>query len=77
MIDNTFGYERMSFMDGFSGYNQIKMSLEDEKDTSFRTPFRVYCYTVVPFGLKNLGATYKRAMMKIFQDMQHKTVECS
>ena len=58
MIDNTFEYERMSFMDGFSGYNQIKMFLEDEKHTSSRTPFGVYCYMVMPFGLKNGGATY-------------------
>ena len=66
----------MTFMDGFSGYNQIKMHPEDEKHTSFRTPFGVYYYTVMPFGLKNAGATYQRAMMKIFQEMQHKTVEC-
>jgi len=37
MIDNTYGFERMSFMDGFSGYNQIKMYSDDEKHTSFRT----------------------------------------
>ena len=66
MINNTFGYERMSFMYRFSGCNQIKMSLEDEKYTSFRTPFRVYRYTVIPFGLKNAEATCQRAMMKIF-----------
>ncbi|KAJ8644667.1 hypothetical protein MRB53_006415 [Persea americana] len=76
MIDNTCRFKRMTFMDGFSGYNQIKMHPEDERHTSFRTPFGVYCYTVMPFGLKNAGATYQRAMMKIFQDMQHKTVEC-
>ncbi|XXG47440.1 hypothetical protein AAC387_Pa02g2086 [Persea americana] len=76
MIDSTCRFERMTFMDGFSSYNQIKMHPEDERHTSFRTPFGVYCYTVMPFGLKNAGATYQRAMMKIFQDMQHKTVEC-
>ena len=53
MIDNTFGYERTPFMDRFLGYNQIKIFSEDEKHTSFRTPFEVYCYTVIPFGLKN------------------------
>ena len=41
MIDNTCGFDRMSFMDSFSGYNQIKMYPEDEKYTSFRTPLRV------------------------------------
>ena len=66
MIDNTCGFERMSFMDGFSGYNQIKMYPDDKKHTSFRTPLGVYCYTVMPFGLKNTGATYQRAMNAIF-----------
>ncbi|XXG76868.1 hypothetical protein AAC387_Pa08g1141 [Persea americana] len=51
------------------------MHPEDERHTSFQTPFGMYCYTVMPFGLKNAGATYQRAMMKIFQDMQHKMVE--
>ncbi|XXG41985.1 hypothetical protein AAC387_Pa01g2344 [Persea americana] len=76
MIDNTCGFEQMTFMDGFSGYNQIKMHPKDEGHTSFRTPFGMYCYTVMPFGLKNAGATYQRAVMKIFQDIQHKTVKC-
>ena len=58
MIDNTCRFERMSFMDGFSGYNQIKMYPDDEKHTSFRTPLGIYCYAVMPFGLKNAGATY-------------------
>ena len=66
----------MSFMDGFSRYNQIKMYPDDEKHTSFRTPLGVYCYTVMPFGLKNAGATYQRAMNVIFHEHMHKTVEC-
>ncbi|KAJ8615247.1 hypothetical protein MRB53_034619 [Persea americana] len=66
MIDNTCRFERMTFMDGFSGYNQIKMHPKDERHTSFRTPFGLYCYTIMPFGLKNADATYQRAMMKIF-----------
>jgi len=60
MIDNTCDFERMSFIDGFLGYNRIKMYPEDENHTSFRTPLGVYCYTVISFGLKNAGATYKR-----------------
>ena len=76
MIDNTCGFERMSFMDGFSGYNQIKMYLENERHISFRTPLGVYCYTVMPFGLKNAGATYKRAMSTNFHSHLRKTVEC-
>jgi len=76
MIDNTYGFERMSFMDGFSGYNQIKMCPEDEKYTSFKTPLGVYCCTVMPFGLKNIGATYQRAMNAIFHEHIRKIVEC-
>jgi len=63
-------------MDGFSGYNQIKMYPEDEKYTSFRTPLGVYCYTVMTFGLKNARTTYQRAMSTIFRDHLRKTVEC-
>ena len=76
MIDNTYGFEWMSIMDGFSGYNQIKMYPDDEKHTSFRMPLRVYCYIVMPFGLKNTGSTYQRAMNVIFHEHIRKTVEC-
>ncbi|CAL9018761.1 unnamed protein product [Prunus brigantina] len=76
MVDATTGHEALSFMDGSSGYNQIRMSPEDEELTAFRTPKGIYCYKVMPFGLKNVGATYQRAMQKIFSDMLHKNVEC-
>ncbi|KAM1658314.1 hypothetical protein ACFXTN_042495 [Malus domestica] len=76
MVDATTGHEALSFMDGSSGYNQIRMALEDEKLTAFRTPKGIYCYKVMPFGLKNAEATYQRAMQKIFNDMLHKNVEC-
>src|SRR4051812_33455206 len=76
VINNTAGYERMSFMDGFSGYNQIKMDPDDERHTAFRTPLGVFHYTVMPFGLKNTGATYQRAMDKFFSKLTRKTVEC-
>ena len=66
----------MSFMDGFSGYNQIKMYPDDEKHTSFRIPLGVYCNTVIPFGLKNAGATYHRVMNAIFYEHICKTVKC-
>ena len=76
LVDATTGYGALSFMNGFSGYNQIKMAPEDEELTAFRTPKEVYCYTVMPFGLKNAGATYQRAMTHVFNDMLHNTVEC-
>ena len=77
MIDNTCGFERISFMDGFSGYNQIKMYLDDEKHTSFRASLGVYCYTVMSFGLKNAIATYQCAMNVIFHEHIRKTVNAT
>jgi Reverse transcriptase (RNA-dependent DNA polymerase) len=62
-------------MDDYAGYNQIKMAPEDEKHTTFCTPIGIYCYKVMPFGIKNTGATYQRAMTKIFDDLIHKIVE--
>lgn len=76
MIDATTGHEALSFMYGSSGYNQIRMVPKDEELTVFRTPKGIYCFKVMPFGLKNAGATYQRAMQKIFDDMLHKDVEC-
>jgi Reverse transcriptase (RNA-dependent DNA polymerase) len=76
IIDHTSSYEVLSFMDGYTGYNQIKMASEDEKNTGFRTPIGMYCYKVMSFRLKNAGATYQRVMMKIFDDLIHKIIEC-
>src|SRR5436189_5260389 len=47
MVDNTAGNERKSSMAGFSGYNQIKIYPDNERDTAFRTPLWVFCYTVM------------------------------
>ncbi|XP_074271002.1 uncharacterized protein LOC141594921 [Silene latifolia] len=76
MIDATTGHEALSFMDCTAGYNQIQMAPEDEEATGFRTPKGIFFYKVMPFGLKNAGATYQRAMQKIFDDMLHDIVEC-
>ncbi|XP_073224697.1 uncharacterized protein [Cicer arietinum] len=59
----------------FSRYNQIKMAAEDMEKTTFTTPWGTFCYKVMPFGLKNAGATYQRAMVTLFHDMIHKEVE--
>ena len=64
-----------SFMDGFSGYNQIRMAPRDMEKTTIRTPIGNFYYTVMPFGLKNAGATYQRTMTAIFHDMMHRVLE--
>ncbi|RVW92567.1 Transposon Ty3-G Gag-Pol polyprotein [Vitis vinifera] len=75
LVDSTVGHSMLSFMDGFSGYNQILMALEDMEKTSFITEWGTYCYRVMPFGLKNAGATYQRAATALFHDMMHRDVE--
>jgi hypothetical protein len=62
IIDSTAGCARLSFLDTYSGYNQIKLKKEDEEKTAFITPYGVFCYQVMPFGLKNAGATYQWMM---------------
>ncbi|XP_058775307.1 uncharacterized protein LOC131649565 [Vicia villosa] len=75
LVDNTAQASVFSFMDGFSGYNQIKMAPEDMEKTTFMTSWGTFCYKVMPFGLRNAGATYQRAMVTLFHDMIHKEVE--
>ena len=60
LVDNTTRFSLFSFMDGFSSYNQIKMAAEDMEETTFITLWGTFCYKVIPFGLKNVGATYQR-----------------
>ena len=64
-----------SFMDGFNIYNHIRMAPKDAKKTPFRTPMGNFYYTVMPFGLKNTGAIYQRAMMAIFHNVMHQELE--
>ncbi|XP_062100745.1 uncharacterized protein LOC133806667 [Humulus lupulus] len=75
MIDAKAGYERMSFLDAHSGYNQIPMKSEDQIHTAFITEGGLYCYKVMPFGLKNAGATYQRLMHKLFSSLLGRNME--
>ena len=58
LVDSTVGHLMLSFMDGFSGYNQILMAPRDMEKTSFIIKWGTYCYRVMLFGLKNARATY-------------------
>ncbi|KAJ4720741.1 Retrovirus-related Pol polyprotein from transposon opus [Melia azedarach] len=75
LVDATAGHELLSFMDAFSGYNQVKMYAPDEEGTSFITNKGLYCYMVMPFGLKNAGATYQRLVNKLFKEQIGRTME--
>nr|XP_023876507.1 uncharacterized protein LOC111988931 [Quercus suber] len=70
-----YGHPRMSFLDAFQGYHQIALAPENQEKTAFISPEANYHYTVMPFGLKNTGATYQRMMTRMFRDMIGCTVE--
>ena len=67
LVDSTAGHKLLSFMDAFSGYNQIKMDEADQEKTSFVTSQGLFCYEVMPFGLKNAGATYQQLVNHMFR----------
>ncbi|KAJ3704748.1 hypothetical protein LUZ61_008453 [Rhynchospora tenuis] len=68
MVDSTAGFTHLSIVDANAGYHQIKMHPEDEEKTSFLTEKGLYCYQVMPFGLKNAGAEYQRMVNKLFKE---------
>ena len=59
LIDLAAGNSMFSFMDRYSGYNQIRMAVKNVEKTAFRTPIGNFYYIVMPFGLKNVRATYQ------------------
>uniref|UniRef100_A0A2N9IMK3 Uncharacterized protein n=1 Tax=Fagus sylvatica TaxID=28930 RepID=A0A2N9IMK3_FAGSY len=75
LVDSTAGHRLLTFMDAFSGYNQIMMDESDQEKTSFITSKGLFCYRVMPFGLKNAGATYQRLMNKMFHHQIGRNME--
>ena len=75
IVDASVRHGMLSFLDAFSGYHQIPMHSPDVEKTSFITPHRLYWYNVMPFGLKNAGATYQRLVTKMFRPLLGSTME--
>eukprot|EP00253_Pinus_taeda_P020564 PITA_20564 len=71
IIDDCADSEIFSFMDGFYGYNQINILPADQPKTAFICPWGTFAYCKLPFGLKNAGATFQRAMSYAFHDIKH------
>ncbi|KAM2029589.1 hypothetical protein ACFX16_041084 [Malus domestica] len=67
--------ELLSFMDAYSGYNQILMNPPDQEHTAFTTDRGLYCYKVMPSGLKNAGTTYQRLVNSMFAEQIGKNME--
>lgn len=74
LVDSTFGHVLLSFMDVFSGYNQIQMKKGDHEKMSI-TDRDTYCNEVMPFRLKNAGATYQRLVNKVFEAQIGRNIE--
>jgi len=75
LVDGAVGNKVLSFLDAYSGYNQIPMAASDMNKTTFITNDTNYFYRVMPFGLKNAGATYQRLMDKVFSHLMGQCVE--
>ena len=75
IVDSTAGCDLLSFLDAYSGYHQIFMAEKDEEKTAFITPCGTYCFIRMPFGLKNAGSTFARAVQIAFEHQLHRNVE--
>jgi hypothetical protein len=75
ILERFAGHEFYYFLDGYSGYNQIEIALEDQKKTTFTCPFGTSAYQRIPFGLCNAPATFQRCMLSIFSDMVERFLE--
>ncbi|XP_073152363.1 uncharacterized protein [Henckelia pumila] len=75
LVDSTVGHQYLCFMDAYQGYHQIPLAEEDQDKVSFTTSHGTFCYRVMPFGLKNAGATYQRLMDRVFASQIGRNVE--
>src|SRR5438128_2557025 len=75
VVDSMAGCELLCLLDTYSGYHQVSLAESDCMKTSFIMPFGAYCYITIPFGLKNIGATYQREMQRCLHDQPGCNVE--
>ena len=75
LVDGSAGYEMFDFLDAFRGYHQIFLDDPDQAKTAFITEYGLYCWQVMPFGLKNAGATYQRMVNAMFKDQIGRNME--
>ena len=69
IVDASVRHGMFSFLDAFSGYHQTPMHPPNEEKTAFINQHGLFCYNVMPFGLKNVGATYQRLVTKMFRPL--------
>ncbi|GJQ97694.1 reverse transcriptase domain-containing protein [Tanacetum coccineum] len=74
-IESLMGFQYKFFLDAYKGYHQIHMAKKDEEKTAFHTEEGVFCYMKMPFGLKNVGATYQRLVDSAFKEQTEVNLE--
>ena len=75
MLGSLVGHPYFCFLDGYSGYNQISIALEDQEKNNFTSPYGTFAFKRMPFGLCNALATFQRCMMSMFSDLAEKAME--
>jgi hypothetical protein len=75
IIDSTASCELLSFLNAYSGYHQISLAIDDEEKIGFITPFGIFCYTKMAFGLMNGGATYQKCVHTVLESQIERNVK--
>jgi hypothetical protein len=75
IVDSMVSCELLSFLDAYSSYQQISLDIDNEEKTAFITPFGIFCYTKMSFGLKNGGATYQKCVHIVLESHIGRNVE--
>ena len=75
MLDRLVGHSHYCFLNGYSGYNQIVIALEDQEKTTFTCPYGTFAFRRMPFGLCNALATFQKFMMSMFSDLVEEAME--
>ena len=75
MLDRLARHPYFCFLDGYSGYNQIAIALEDQEKTTFTCPYGTFAFRRTSFGLCNVPTTFQRCMMSMFSDLVEETMK--
>jgi hypothetical protein len=75
IVDSTASCELLSYLDAYLGYHQISLAVVDEEKTTFITPFGIFCYAKMAFGLKNGGTTNQKCVYTVLESQIGRNVE--